>query len=160
MLLATGTLDVLSFIVFVKPLISLISPEEFALNKVYYIVNDRNIEQDLWRVWFSCSLLRYAVEVATTSYFIKIMLVKEWRFVSVRKWRKVDLRVYLHLRSVRSLSSMIKIHSFFLNESIFMNFKFNFLTSTNSLPLQQSNIAKEYRYTNFHYRNFYSFYFF
>lgn len=47
MLLATGTLHVLSFIVFVKPLISLISPEEFALNKVYYIVNDRNIEQDL-----------------------------------------------------------------------------------------------------------------
>ena len=36
-----------------------------------------------------------------------------------------------------------------------MNFKFNFLTSTNSLPLQQSNIAKEY-----HFRNFYSFYHF
>lgn len=47
MLLATGTLHVLSFIVLVKPLISLISPEEFAPNKVYYIVNDRNIEQDL-----------------------------------------------------------------------------------------------------------------
>lgn len=56
-----------------------------------------------------------------------------------------------------SLSSMIKIHSFFLNELIFMNFKFNFLTSTNSL--QQSNIAKEYHCTNFYYRNFYSFYF-
>lgn len=47
MLLATGTLHVLSFIVLVKPLISLISAEEFAPNKVYYIVNDRNIEQDL-----------------------------------------------------------------------------------------------------------------
>lgn len=34
--------QVLSFIVFVKPLIS--SEENFALNKVYYIVNDRNIE--------------------------------------------------------------------------------------------------------------------
>lgn len=103
MLLATGTLHVLSFIVFVKPLISLISPEEFALNKVYYIVNDRNIEQDLWRVWFSCSLLRYAVEVATTSYFIKIMLVKEWRFVSVRKWRKVYEFTYISEVFVRYL---------------------------------------------------------
>lgn len=37
--------QVLSFIVFVKPLIS--SEENFALNKVYYIVNDRSIEQDL-----------------------------------------------------------------------------------------------------------------
>ena len=38
-----------------------------------------------------------------------------------------------------------------------MNFKFNFLTSTNSLPLQQSNIAKEY---HLNFRNFYSFYHF
>lgn len=37
--------QVLSFIVFVKPLIS--SEKNFALNKVYYIVNDRSIEQDL-----------------------------------------------------------------------------------------------------------------